>query len=137
MRTRWTTLVIALAACGAAKKPAPQAAIASALGAATGPIVMGHLDMEVIASTVKARTADLRDCYLRELMKQPQLTGEVKFKFIIGADGAVTGSEVRSSTLNSPDAERCMLPVISGLTFPPPKGGGIVVVLYPFIFKPG
>ena len=44
---------------------------------------------------------------------------------------------VKSTTLNNGAAEKCISDRFYQMQFPEPKGGGIVVVSYPFIFAPG
>ena len=63
--------------------------------------------------------------------------GKVQVKFVIGAQGNVQSAVVAESSLNNKTAESCMTGKVKGWMFPKPKGGGIVIVTYPFIFKQG
>lgn len=38
--------------------------------------------------------------------------------------------------MKNANVERCLASKIKRWVFPAPKGGGIVIVTYPFIFKP-
>jgi outer membrane biosynthesis protein TonB len=58
-------------------------------------------------------------------------------RFVISRDGSVSGAQVKSSTLNDPALESCVGDVFMSMQFPKPKGGGIVIVSYPFVFAPG
>jgi hypothetical protein len=40
------------------------------------------------------------------------------------------------STLNEPRLSECIRVRVRGWKFPSPKGGGNVIVTYPFLFKP-
>ena len=55
--------------------------------------------------------------------------------FVIEGSGGVAAVRVASSTASSPALERCMLDAIIAWRFPPPRGGGVVEVNYPFVFK--
>ena len=40
-----------------------------------------------------------------------------------------------STTTNTPELEKCIAGRVRTWVFPKPKGGGVVVVTYPFMFK--
>ncbi|MBK8014211.1 MAG: TonB family protein [Deltaproteobacteria bacterium] len=102
---------------------------------AGSPLVMGSLDKEIIRRVIKQHIAQIRYCYEKELVRAPGLFGKVATKFVISADGAVQSADVTESTLGNAEVERCVVSKIRTWRFPKPKGGGIVVVKYPFIFK--
>jgi TonB family protein len=104
------------------------------LGAGT-PIIMGSLDKELVRRVIHAHRNEIKYCYERELVRSPGLFGKVTINFVIDANGRVQTSKVKETTLNNPTVERCVLDKARLWTFPKPKGGGIVVVTYPFIFK--
>ena len=81
--------------------------------------------------------SQIRYCYQRELTKSPSLSGKVNVKFVIAKDGSVSSSTTKSSTLANPTVEGCINARFMRFTFPEPRGGGIVVVSYPFLFAPG
>jgi hypothetical protein len=95
-------------------------------------IVMGSLPKEVIRRVIQSNIAQIRYCYEKELTRSPGLFGKVATEFVIGGDGRVQTTKVSQSTLQSPPVERCMMQKIKTWRFPKPKGGGIVVVKYPF-----
>jgi TonB family protein len=99
------------------------------------PTVMGSLDKEVIRRVVRANSNQVRFCYEKELKKNPKLAGTVKVKFAIASNGSVASAAVTSSTLNNSAVESCLTGRIRRWKFPEPKGGGIVLVNYPFSFK--
>jgi hypothetical protein len=100
------------------------------------PIILGALDKSAISDEVRRHVAQIRYCYQRELTKQPALSGKVVVKFVIAAAGTVSSAEVKETTMADPDVESCLCDVIGRMEFPEPRGGGIVIVSYPFIFRP-
>lgn len=50
-------------------------------------------------------------------------------------DGSVTSATV-TSDMGVPELDRCLEQVVLGLKFPAPRGGGVVKVTYPFVFRP-
>ncbi|MCK6552533.1 AgmX/PglI C-terminal domain-containing protein, partial [Myxococcota bacterium] len=99
--------------------------------------IMGSLDKEIIRRVIKEHLAQIRYCYEKELTRTPGLFGKVSTEFVISAQGTVQSAEVKKgdSTLNNDEVERCITSKIRTWVFPKPKGGGVVVVKYPFIFK--
>ncbi len=100
------------------------------------PTVYGGLDKEIIRRIIHQHRSRFRYCYEKELIKNPNLQGKVYVKFIIEPNGRVFKSHVSRTTINNDRLEECLVRRIRLLRFPPPKGGGIVEVNYPFIFKP-
>jgi hypothetical protein len=98
-------------------------------------IVKGSLDRSEIEAVIKKHLAQIRYCYEKELKTQPNLSGKVISTFIIGANGDVTSSEVSESTIKNSSVETCISRRIANWIFPKPKGNGIVIVKYPFIFR--
>lgn len=106
--------------------------------AVDGPAVtIGVIDPSVIDQVVKRNLASIRYCYQRQLQQQPDLAGKVSVKFVIGGDGSVSSASADSTTLRSPAVEACIQTRFLKMEFPKPKGGGIVIVKYPFLFAPG
>ena len=99
------------------------------------PPVHGSLSKELIRRVVRANRGELRRCYEKQLRKNPKLRGEVKVKFIIGGTGRIEGATVTQSTLRNAKVEACMVDAIKKWVFPKPKGGGEVIVNYPFKFS--
>lgn len=99
------------------------------------PTVMGSLDKELIRKVIHANRSQIRFCYESQLNRFPKLEGKVAVKFLISASGSVAKSEVASSTANNAELEACVAGRVRTWVFPKPKGGGVVVVTYPFIFK--
>lgn len=98
--------------------------------------ITGSLDKATIKEVIQGESDKVRFCYEKELANNPSLgAGQVMLKFTIGADGKVQATSVESSTLGSAPVEQCLTQAASRWVFPEPKGGGVVVVNYPFDFK--
>ncbi len=101
------------------------------------PIILGALDRSLIDAVIKRHMNQIRYCYQRELTKKPNLAGKVVIKFVIAKDGSVSSASKKSSTMNNGAVEQCIVGRFMRMKFPEPKGGGIVIVSYPFLFSPG
>jgi pSer/pThr/pTyr-binding forkhead associated (FHA) protein len=101
------------------------------------PIILGALDRSLIDEVIKRHMNQIRYCYQRELTKNPALGGKVVIKFTIAKDGTVSQASTKSTTMNNSAVENCIVSRFMRMQFPEPKGGGIVIVSYPFLFSPG
>ncbi len=99
------------------------------------PIILGALDKSLIDAVIKRNMNQIRYCYQRELTKNPGLKGKIVVKFVIAADGSVSKASIKSSSMGSKSVESCITGRFRRFKFPEPKGGGIVIVSYPFIFS--
>lgn len=106
-------------------------------GVGGDPIILGALDKSLIDAVIKRNMAAIRYCYQRELTKNPSLGGKITVKFVIAADGSVSQATTKASTMGNPAVESCINGRFMRFAFPQPKGGGVVIVSYPFIFSPG
>lgn len=97
--------------------------------------VTGELDKETVRRYIQSKMNQIRWCYQQEVQRNPDLTGQVVYQWIITPTGKVIGVKVASSSLNSPSVEECIMSRIATWVFPSPKGGGTVKVTYPFIFR--
>ena len=99
------------------------------------PEVTGSMDPELIRRVVRSHHDQLKYCYDNALTKNPKLTGKVSVRWIIREDGTVASSNVVSSTSGTPELDHCISGRVLLWIFPKPKGGGVAVVTYPFVFK--
>ena len=99
------------------------------------PIILGALDKSLIDAVIKRNMSQIRYCYQRELTKNPNLKGKIVVKFTIAADGSVSKASIDSSSMGSNPVESCITGRFLRFKFPEPKGGGVVIVKYPFIFS--
>jgi hypothetical protein len=99
------------------------------------PVVQGAIDPALIRKVIQDNKNAIKYCYEKELQVKKDLGGTIKLQFIIGGEGRVTMAVVKETTMGNPNVENCIAGKIRGLEFPKPKGGGIVLVNYPFTFK--
>lgn len=100
--------------------------------------VLGSLDKELIRKVIRENIQKIRFCYENAMVRAPKLRGKVSVKFVISAEGTVSASNVAPGTdTNNAELETCIVSRMRGFVFPKPKGGGVVVVTYPFVFQPG
>jgi len=96
---------------------------------------IGGLDKSLIAAVVQSNIGQIKHCYERQLIVDPNIFGKIVANWTINKDGLVSVTSVKSTTMNSKSVENCILAKIKGWNFPKPKGGGQVIVSYPFLFK--
>jgi outer membrane biosynthesis protein TonB len=96
---------------------------------------LGALDKSLIDRVVKSHLAQIRFCYEKELNKNPKLFGKIIVKFVIAKNGSVSSATTKASTMKNPIVEQCVNKRFLRMKFPSPKGGGIVIVSYPFVFN--
>jgi TonB family protein len=99
------------------------------------PRVDGALSQEIIKRVIDAQRAQVRYCYERQLQHLQGLGGRVVLRWIVGATGEVTQVQVLESSLDNAAVEQCLVERIKAWRFPPPAGGGVVEVRYPFVFR--
>jgi len=102
-----------------------------------GSKIKGNLDKAVVERVVRRHRAQIKYCYELELMRTPGLEGKLVMQWVIGPDGKVRSAKSRAegTTLANPALTRCIINKIRSWVFPTPKGGGVVVVNWPFLFK--
>jgi hypothetical protein len=98
--------------------------------------VNGHIPPEVIQRIVRQNYGRFRQCYEMGLRTNPNLTGRVTARFVIGRDGAVTNAMNGGGDLPDSTVTSCVVSAFYGLSFPAPDGG-IVTVTYPIMLVPG
>jgi TonB family protein len=92
------------------------------------------LSKRLVGEHLARRWNQFKFCYSRQLDREPNLWGKVTVNFTISGDGRVNEALVLSSSLNNTNVEECVLRVIRRIVFPLPRGGGEVIVTYPFLF---
>ncbi len=96
---------------------------------------MGSLDKEAIRQVIHRNRESIRYCYEKELTHSPDLKGKISVRFQIASTGVVDHASVFASTAANKALEDCLVGQLGLWVFPPPKGGGIVIVTYPFVFN--
>jgi TonB family protein len=93
------------------------------------------LSHEEIKSTVDKNLADVKGC----MKENGSATGKLVVKFAISPDGKVVDPKPDHASSNA-KLDKCIAAQFSKWTFPKPRGGILMGVVYPFIFsvpKPG
>jgi hypothetical protein len=103
--------------------------------AASDPEITGSIDRELIRRVVRSHLDQLRYCYDVQLTKNPKLSGKVAVKWVVTEQGTVSSSVVAQTTTGNNELDTCIAGRVLTWVFPKPKGGGVAVVTYPFIFK--
>jgi TonB family protein len=98
--------------------------------------VVGALDKSIIRRIIRRHINEVKFCYQSELQSSPDLSGRVVVKFSISPTGQVAFSKVQTSTMGNVKVETCLTTAVRRWLFPKPQNGGIVLVSYPFIFRP-
>ena len=96
--------------------------------------LQGSLTRAQIARVVRMYWFQIKYCYEKELRKTPKLSGKIVIRWIISGTGHVQTANVIQTTMNNESVENCIVRRIVRWKFPTPKGGGVVVVNYPFLF---
>jgi len=98
--------------------------------------VSGAVSPELIKKAMAASKNQLKFCYEKELVKDPELATKISVRFTIGKAGMVTAAAVTSATPSAPGLEACVIGAVKKMRFPAPADGGEVIVNYPFNFSP-
>lgn len=101
------------------------------------PVLVGGLDREIVQRVVRQHRGELKACYENELQKNKKLGGELVIKFTVTGKGDVISAVTVGGDFRHPMLEACITKRIRRWVFPEPRGGGIVVVRYPFRFSSG
>jgi hypothetical protein len=97
--------------------------------------VEGGLDREAIAEVIRKNLGQIRYCYERQLSSNRDLYGKIMVKWTIDASGSVVEPRIDTTTMKSAMVEGCVVRRVASWKFPQPKGGTLVKVSYPFLFK--
>lgn len=97
---------------------------------------LGGFSKKNIESLVAKKLPEIARCYEARKKKKSDVGGRVEVRFIISPEGFVSSATVEKSTLKSSAVEKCLTDVVHQILFPMPKGGGVVEILYPFLFSP-
>ncbi|MBK6577363.1 MAG: TonB family protein [Sandaracinaceae bacterium] len=91
------------------------------------------LSADAIRRVVRRRLGEVRHCYEQGLISQPDISGTVSVRFVIGPTGSVSAATVAGSSLGAARVDSCVASAVRRWTFPAPEGGGMVAVTYPFM----
>jgi hypothetical protein len=82
---------------------------------------------------VRSHQGEVRACYLRELVRHPDLEGRIVMHWVISPEGVVVTSEVEESTMDHPAVGECIARAARLWIFP--RGDATEEVRYPFRFS--
>ena len=98
--------------------------------------IQGGMSREAVLKVVTEHLDDVRDCYERELLHNPGLSGKILLEWLIQGDGSVRYAKVKFNNIgNSTDLSVCVPSLVKTWVFPRPSGSGEVVVTFPFVFE--
>ena len=100
-----------------------------------GAAVDEGLTKDEVGEVIHRHLSEVRYCYESAMIRTPDLEGKLMTAFVIGGNGVVKSTEVKSSTVPDPRLDDCILRRLATWKFPKPRGGIDVAVAYPFIFK--
>lgn len=100
-----------------------------------GSSVEEGLTKDEVGEVIHRHLSEVRYCYESAMLRTPDIEGKLITNFVIGGNGMVKSTEVKSSTLPDPRLDDCILRRLVTWKFPNPRGGVDVAVSYPFIFK--
>ncbi|MCC6278665.1 MAG: energy transducer TonB [Oligoflexia bacterium] len=98
-------------------------------------VIEGGLTREQVDAVIRRNLGQVTYCYERVLQTNPNLGGRVALKFFVNGGGQVSSANITSSSLGSPEIEKCLVTRLKGWQFPKPRGGVTVKVSYPFVFN--
>lgn len=102
----------------------------------TTSLAAAYVSPDLIRRVVREHLGEIRGCYEEGLARRPDLAGRVTVRWVIGADGHVTGATITQSTLGDSAVEQCIATKITSWTFPL-SGTGAITVTYPFALGTG
>lgn len=109
----------------------------SAISVSSNDVVLdGGLSRYAINATIAKYINQVRKCYEDQLISNPSLEGMVTVNFEISASGMLNYSNIKKSSLNNKNVEKCITNRMMTWKFPKPKGGTSVNVNYPFMLRP-
>jgi hypothetical protein len=94
----------------------------------------GTIDKEAVAKVINSHLHEVSSCYERALLKTPGLAGKIVLEWQITTSGSVGFAKTKSSSMQSPAVESCILLTLKTWRFPPAKGAGVIIT-YPFMFN--
>jgi hypothetical protein len=94
----------------------------------------GTIDKEAVAKVINSHLHEVSSCYERALLKTPGLAGKIVLEWQITTTGSVGFAKTKSSSMQSPAVESCILASLKTWRFPQAKGAGVVIT-YPFMFN--
>jgi TonB family protein len=95
----------------------------------------GALDKDIIRRVVRSHIQEIVACYNQGLGRDGSMKGRVMIEFTIGPTGTISAANIKSNELGDAEVAECIRKAVATWVFPPPVGGGNVVVAYPFLLQ--
>ncbi len=93
------------------------------------------LTKEEVARVIHSHLSEVRYCYESAILKNSHLEGKVVIDFKVASQGSVGDAREKETTLSDVSVGSCVLRRLLEWKFPKPRGGVVVAVSYPFLFK--
>jgi TonB family protein len=101
----------------------------------SGPtILVSAISRDEVARVIRRNLSRFKYCYEQQLNAHPDLGGKVAVRFTIAPTGRVADASAAEDTVGHAAVAQCVVDVMESLVFPAPRGGGVAVVTYPFVF---
>jgi serine/threonine protein kinase len=95
----------------------------------------GTMNKGETLAAVRRQIGGANDCVERARMDNPAIAGKVVVILQIAGDGKVTGSSIKSSTLDNSGVDACIAGAVRRWTLPAPSGGVATSLAYPLNFQ--
>ena len=96
---------------------------------------IGSINRSGVASVIRSKSAEVRDCYDVVLKQGKNGRGRVVVRFAVDATGEVAHVDVGANDFDEPEVGCCLANRVARWKFPAPVGGEFVVVEYPFVVR--
>ncbi|MGK5086402.1 AgmX/PglI C-terminal domain-containing protein [Bdellovibrionota bacterium FG-2] len=93
------------------------------------------LTKEEVARVIHSHLSEVRYCYESAILKQSHLEGKVVIDFKVVPQGTVGAAHEKETTLSDATVGSCVVRRMLEWKFPKPRGGVVVAISYPFLFK--
>lgn len=98
------------------------------------PIIADGLNREEVMRIIRTKKSQYRTCYEKALQQDRDLEGKIRVVFTVGPQGQVLVAKADENTVSDAVAD-CITRRMKAWRFPKPRGGGLVEIRYPFLFR--
>ena len=100
----------------------------------SNPVVIGGISREDVEQGIAKQQAAIDKCYQESHKTNAALAGKVLVQVVIAADGSVSETLTKATSLRHKPTEECINKSISKASFPKLLSGRYAMVQYPFAF---
>lgn len=112
-----------------------EVAVAAAVREGTPEVDSSSVDRGALTRFIKSRLSAIRNCYEKELKRNPNLKGKITVRFTIQPTGRTSDIEIEENTLGNEAVASCIRTTIRTWVMPF-KPDDEVPVSYPFLLSP-